>query len=59
MCDIVYSAVNTDVVMINSGTFRSDRIHDAGPFKHRDLQQILPYLDPMVIIEITGLSEKL
>lgn len=46
--------MNCDVVLINSGTFRSDRIHEAGPFTHRDLRQVLPYLDPMVVIEITG-----
>lgn len=32
ICDIALAATGADVVMINSGTFRSDKIHEAGPF---------------------------
>ncbi|CAH1780293.1 unnamed protein product [Owenia fusiformis] len=52
--DIVLAAVNCDLAMCNSGTFRSDRIHSRGTFRKRDLLSILPMIDPMVVIEISG-----
>lgn len=54
VCDVVLSATGADVVILNSGTFRSDRIHSAGPFKMRDLVSIIPMHDPLVVIEVTG-----
>jgi 5'-nucleotidase len=42
ICDIALAATGADVVMINSGTFRSDQIHDAGPFTMKDLVSIIP-----------------
>ncbi|XP_052816876.1 mannosylglucosyl-3-phosphoglycerate phosphatase-like [Mya arenaria] len=52
--DIILEAVPADICMMNSGTFRSDRIHSKGEFKLRDLLTILPMVDPLVVIEITG-----
>lgn len=43
-----------DVALLNSGTFRSDRIHPKGEFKLRDLLTILPLVDPLVVIKVTG-----
>lgn len=54
ICDIALAATGADVVMINSGTFRSDQIHDAGPFTMKDLVSIIPMQDPLIVIEVTG-----
>ncbi|KAL4234758.1 hypothetical protein ACF0H5_006400 [Mactra antiquata] len=54
MTDIVLEAVPADMCLMNSGTFRSDRIHSKGEFVLRDLLTILPLVDPLVVIEITG-----
>lgn len=54
VCDVVLAATGADVVIINSGTFRSDQIHPPGPFTMRDLVNIIPMRDPLVLIEISG-----
>ena len=52
--DIMLASCNGDVALLNSGTLRSDRIHHKGDFKMRDLMTILPMLDPLLVLEITG-----
>ncbi|ESO83037.1 hypothetical protein LOTGIDRAFT_169666 [Lottia gigantea] len=52
--DIILTATCADMTILNSGTFRSDRIHPRGDFIIRDLLTILPLLDHMLIIECTG-----
>lgn len=54
VCDVVLSATGADVVILNSGTFRSDQVHPAGPFKMRDLVNIVPMHDPLVVLEVNG-----
>jgi len=54
ICDIMIAATDSDLALLNSGTLRSDRIHPAGPFTLRDLNHILPMLDPLIVIEVTG-----
>ncbi|CAL4062120.1 unnamed protein product, partial [Meganyctiphanes norvegica] len=54
VCDVMLACTNADIAILNSGTLRSDRIHDAGEFKVRDLMTILPMLDPLIVLEITG-----
>lgn len=54
VCDVVLSATGADVVIINSGTFRSDQIHPAGPFTMKDLVSIVPMRDPLVVLEVSG-----
>lgn len=54
ICDIALAATGADIVMINSGTFRSDQIHDAGPFTMKDLVSIIPMQDPLIVIEVGG-----
>jgi hypothetical protein len=48
------AATDSDLALLNSGTFRSDRVHAPGPFTLRDLNNILPMLDPLIVVEITG-----
>ncbi|XP_052229236.1 trifunctional nucleotide phosphoesterase protein YfkN-like isoform X2 [Dreissena polymorpha] len=52
--DIILEAVPADICLMNSGTFRSDRIHNKGEFQLRDLMTILPMVDPLVVIEVSG-----
>lgn len=39
---------------LKSGTFRSDQIHSAGPFTMRDLVNVVPMHDPLVVLEVSG-----
>lgn len=54
VCDVVLSATGADVVIINSGTFRSDQLHPAGPFTMRDLVNVIPMHDPLIVLEVSG-----
>jgi 5'-nucleotidase len=52
--NIMLSATDADVALLNSGTLRSDRIHPIGDFRLRDLVSILPMVDNLVVVEVTG-----
>ena len=56
VCDIMVASTEADFALINSGTFRSDTLHPAGPFTIKDLLLILPMIDPLVLVEVSGLS---
>ena len=45
-----------DIALVNSGTLRADRLINSGKITREDLVSLLPMLDPMVILEITGLQ---
>ncbi|XP_062310718.1 trifunctional nucleotide phosphoesterase protein YfkN-like isoform X1 [Osmerus eperlanus] len=47
-------ATHAEVALLNSGTLRSDRIHPTGPLTMRDLLQILPIKDLVLVVEATG-----
>lgn len=55
VCDVVLAATGADLVILNSGTFRSDMVHPAGQFTMRDLVTVIPMMDPLVVISVTGL----
>lgn len=54
MCDVILAATGADLVLLNSGTFRSDQIHPPGEFTMKDLVNIVPMRDPLRILNITG-----
>uniref|UniRef100_A0AAR5P327 5'-Nucleotidase C-terminal domain-containing protein n=1 Tax=Dendroctonus ponderosae TaxID=77166 RepID=A0AAR5P327_DENPD len=54
VCDVILSATGADLVILNSGTFRSDQVHPAGDFTMRDLTNIIPMRDPLVVLKVTG-----
>lgn len=55
VADIMLDAAGDgDFALLNSGTLRSDRIHPKGPFKMRDLVTILPYMESILVLNITG-----
>ena len=54
ICDIMVAATHADFAILNSGTFRSDAVQPAGPFFLKDLLNILPMIDQLVLLEVTG-----
>ncbi|XP_005099801.1 mannosylglucosyl-3-phosphoglycerate phosphatase [Aplysia californica] len=54
--DIILTATKSDCALLNSGTFRSDRVHPKGEFTIRDLLTILPLMDSLVVIKVSGLQ---
>ncbi|GAB6023701.1 hypothetical protein CHUAL_008461 [Chamberlinius hualienensis] len=54
ICDVMLSSTHADLAILNSGTLRSDMIHPKGEFKRRDLCMILPFLDPLMVLDISG-----
>ena len=52
--DIMVAALNADCALLNSGTLRSDTVHPEGKFYLRDLMMILPMMDPLVLLDVTG-----
>jgi len=52
--DIMLKSMEADIALLNSGTLRSDRIHPRGQFRIRDLMSILPMIDSLVIIAVSG-----
>lgn len=54
VADIMATVTNADLVLINSGTFRSDTVHKSGDFCLYDLMTILPINDTLVSIVVTG-----
>lgn len=54
VCDVVLAATGADLVIINSGTLRSDTVHPPGAFTLRTLTSIVPMRDPLAVLEVTG-----
>uniref|UniRef100_A0A061QQ45 5'-nucleotidase n=1 Tax=Tetraselmis sp. GSL018 TaxID=582737 RepID=A0A061QQ45_9CHLO len=54
VCDCWRLASGADLVILNSGTLRSDAVHPKGPLKMQDLVSILPMLDETVVLEASG-----
>lgn len=53
-CDIMLCGTNAECALLNSGAFRSDRIHQVGEFKLKDLQDILSFDNDLYILNVTG-----
>ncbi|CAL4118659.1 unnamed protein product, partial [Meganyctiphanes norvegica] len=54
ICDVMVACTNADLALVNSGCLRSDRIHAAGKFTVRDLMTILPMMNQLIVIQVTG-----
>ncbi|KAA3675096.1 5'-nucleotidase [Paragonimus westermani] len=54
VCDIILTGLDAHVAIVNSGTLRADRLIPAGDFCLRDLTNLLPMLDSMVLLQATG-----
>lgn len=53
-CDIILSATGGDCSLLNAGFFRSDRVHPAGDFKLKDLNDILSFDADLSVTTVTG-----
>ncbi|CAL8082685.1 unnamed protein product [Calicophoron daubneyi] len=54
LTDIILTGVHADLAIINSGTLRADKIFPPGDFTIRDLLNLLPMLDSLVVLQVTG-----
>ncbi|OQR69207.1 5' nucleotidase-like [Tropilaelaps mercedesae] len=52
--DVMLAATHSDLALLNSGTLRSDRVHPKGPFTMRDLVTVLPMMDSLIVVEVSG-----
>lgn len=59
VCDLLRVASGADIVLLNSGTLRSDTLHPAGTLTFRDLTNMLPMLDQTALIEMSGADVRL
>ena len=56
LSDLMRQGTKADIAMLNSGTLRADRLFESGPFTVGDLVSLLPMPDPLVVLELSGLS---
>jgi len=54
MTDIMMGALNADCALINAGTLRSNTKHPKGEFRLKELLNILPMMDPLVVLDVDG-----
>jgi len=54
VADVMCKGLHADLAVINSGTLRADAIIEQGPFKMRDLVNLLPMLDELCLLQLTG-----
>jgi len=54
VADVIRRALKTDLAVLNSGTLRADAIIEKGPFKMRDLVNLLPMPDELCILLLPG-----
>lgn len=58
IADIIRSEYDTDFGLVNSGTLRTNNVIEKGPIKLRSIMNLLPMIDIVVIIKVTGLTFK-
>jgi len=54
VADVFRRALRADAALLNSGTFRSDRVHAAGRLTVGDLCALFPLLDETAVVRATG-----
>eukprot|EP00922_Rhytidocystis_sp_ex-Travisia-forbesii_P028850 GHVS01042283.1.p1 GENE.GHVS01042283.1~~GHVS01042283.1.p1 ORF type:complete len:658 (-),score=70.28 GHVS01042283.1:144-2117(-) len=54
LCDLMRKECRAQVAVLNSGTVRADCLFPPGLLRMRDLTAMLPMLDPLVVVEVTG-----
>jgi len=54
VADVVRRALKTDIVFVNSGSLRADTIIESGDIRLRDLVNLLPMLDELCVLQISG-----
>ncbi|XP_077203337.1 snake venom 5'-nucleotidase-like isoform X2 [Paroedura picta] len=54
VANAMLEATHADLALLNSGTLRSNRMHPTGHFTMHDLLSILPFMDALLVVRITG-----
>ncbi len=54
LADLMMREHNSDCAIMNGGNIRADQIYDAGKFTVGDWNDLLPFLVPVVKIEVSG-----
>ena len=54
VADVMRARLQADVAVMNGGGIRSNRIVPIGPLTKKDVQSLLPFLNVLVKLEITG-----
>lgn len=54
MADAMRLGLDADAAFLNGGTIRSDMVHKAGRLTMRDFVSALPFLDELVVLELSG-----
>eukprot|EP00922_Rhytidocystis_sp_ex-Travisia-forbesii_P042846 GHVS01064060.1.p1 GENE.GHVS01064060.1~~GHVS01064060.1.p1 ORF type:complete len:647 (-),score=87.60 GHVS01064060.1:1782-3722(-) len=54
LCDLMRKECRAQLAVLNSGTIRADCLFPPGLLRMRDLSAMLPMLDPLVVVELTG-----
>lgn len=56
ICDAISSQLDAPIVLVNSGSFRSDSIDPAGDITRRTIDTVLPFQDETILIRCMGKS---
>jgi 2',3'-cyclic-nucleotide 2'-phosphodiesterase/3'-nucleotidase len=54
VADAMRARLATDVALMNGGGIRSDRMVPAGPLTRRDVVNLVPFTNVVVVLEMTG-----
>ncbi|KAI9224057.1 Metallo-dependent phosphatase-like protein [Blastocladiella britannica] len=54
VADVCRWSYDADVALLCGGTIRSDMVFGPGEIKIKDIMELFPFEDPLVVIEITG-----
>jgi len=54
ICDIVRSAYKCDVVVLCAGGIRSDTVHAKGCVSYKDILDLVPFQDPVIVKRMRG-----
>jgi 5'-nucleotidase len=54
VADVMRARLGADVAVMNGGGIRTNRLLPAGPLTKRDVQALLPFLNVVVKLEVTG-----
>lgn len=54
IADVMLNGTGADVAILNAGTLRADEVVPAGEFKLRDLVKLLPMLDELCVLGMSG-----
>lgn len=54
IADVMRRSTGADVAILNTGSIRADTVIDAGPLRMKDLVSLLPMMDALTVLEMTG-----